>query len=46
MPMAQARHKAAGCVLPSGRLVVLGGEGDGYNGRKDAEAFDPVSRAW
>jgi hypothetical protein len=49
-PMAQARHTATGCVLPSGRFAVLGGYGraggmdDSY--REDAEAFDPVSRAW
>jgi hypothetical protein len=42
--MAQARHAAAGCVLPSGRFAVLGGEVDA--GEVDAEAFDPVSRAW
>jgi hypothetical protein len=47
-PMAQARHMAAGCVLPSGRFAVLGGGGGMGNliGRDDAEAFDPVSRAW
>jgi hypothetical protein len=45
-PMAHARSRAAGCVLPSGRFAVLGGEGEGYNGREDAEAFDAVSRAW
>ena len=37
-------------MLPSGRFAVLGGEGavgDDYTGRReDAEAFDPVSRAW
>ena len=43
--MAQAREGAAGCVLPSGRFAVLGGEGmdDAAWG---AEAFDPVSHAW
>jgi hypothetical protein len=30
-------------VLPSGRFAVLGGVDDR---RADAEAFDPVSRAW
>jgi hypothetical protein len=51
-PMAQARNGAASGVLPSGRFAVLGG-GDwdrpideGNKGRVDAEAFDPVSRAW
>ena len=38
--------RAACCVLPSGRFAVLGGVGRDYNPRWDAEAFDPVSRAW
>jgi hypothetical protein len=48
-PMAHARYRAIGCMLQSGRFArfaVLGG----YNiigiRRSDAEAFDPVSRAW
>jgi hypothetical protein len=45
-PMAQARHRAACCVLPSGRFAVLGGSGEDDAHRADAEAFDPVSRAW
>jgi hypothetical protein len=50
-PMGQARHMAVGCVLPSGRFAVLGGEGYDFTmmddaHREDAEAFDPVSRAW
>ena len=46
-PMAQAREGAAGCVLPSGRFAVLGGEGMVVDDAAwDAEAFDPVSRAW
>jgi hypothetical protein len=46
-PMAQPRRFAAGCVLPSGRFAVLGGEDEENNGHKEAaEAFDPVSRAW
>jgi hypothetical protein len=36
---------ATGCVLPSGRFAVLGG-GGGTVGTRDAEAFDPMSRAW
>jgi hypothetical protein len=43
--MAQPRYVAAGCMLPSGRFAVLGGYGGGGMG-EDAEAFDPVSRAW
>ena len=37
---------AIGCVLPNGRFAVLGGVGRDYIPRWDAEAFDPVSRAW
>jgi hypothetical protein len=33
-------------VLPSGRFAVLGGTEQGDHWREDAEAFDPVSRAW
>jgi hypothetical protein len=39
--MTQRRYVAAGYVLPSGRFAVFGSYG-----REDAEAFDPVSRAW
>ena len=45
-PMAQARHMAAGCVLPSGRFVVLGGVGTDGKKRTDGEVFDPVRRVW
>jgi hypothetical protein len=50
-PMAQARYGATGCVLPSGRFAVLGGEafGEAFGLRfavLGGEAFDPVSRAW
>jgi kelch-like protein 17 (actinfilin)/kelch-like protein 20 len=48
-PMAHARYAASGCMLPSGRFAVLGGSGEDEGlgiGREDAEAFDPVSRAW
>jgi N-acetylneuraminic acid mutarotase len=45
--MAQARDTATGCVLPSGRFAVLGGYCTAnVNTMDDAEAFDPVSRAW
>jgi hypothetical protein len=34
-------------MLPSGRFAVLGGvDGGGETAGEDAEAFDPVSRAW
>jgi hypothetical protein len=44
--MADKRTQACVCVLPSGRVAVLGGRGvDGLK-RKDGEAFDPVTRTW
>ena len=33
-------------MLPSGRFAVLGGVDEDSGIREDAEAFDPVSRAW
>jgi hypothetical protein len=45
-PMAHGRYQAAGCVLPSGRFVVLGGYGTDNIPRKDGEVFDPVRRVW
>jgi hypothetical protein len=45
-PMAHARSRAAGCVLPSGRFAVLGGVYEAEPEWEDAEVFDPVSRAW
>ena len=44
--MAHGRSHAAGCVLPSGRFVVLGGRGADTQARKDGEVFDPVRRVW
>jgi hypothetical protein len=45
-PMADERHGAAACVLPSGRVAVVGGAGiDGVD-RKDGEVYDPVKREW
>jgi hypothetical protein len=45
-PMALARTYAAACVLPSGRVAVLGGEGPDGVDRMDGEVFDPVKREW
>eukprot|EP01046_Picozoa_sp_COSAG06_P010397 COSAG06_NODE_567_length_14186_cov_3.587918_4_plen_479_part_00 len=55
-PMTHERSFAAACVLPSGRVAVVGGfSTDGANGldcdtdgcyRKDGEVFDPVKREW
>ena len=45
-PMAEGRFGAgACCVLPSGRVAVVGGF-DGNTARRDGEAFDPVARTW
>ena len=45
-PMAHERRYAAACVLPSGRVAVVGGAGTDGNTRKDGEVFDPVKREW
>ena len=43
-PMAHKRNQAAACVLPSGRVAVVGGKGTDGKSRKDGEVFDPVKR--
>ena len=45
-PMAHKRAQAAVCVLPSGRVAVVGGRGTDNVSRKDGEVFDPVKREW
>jgi hypothetical protein len=45
-PMALARTYAAACVLPSGRVAVLGGEGTDGQPRTDGEVFDPAKCQW
>ena len=45
-PMAEARRSAGCCVLPSGRVAVVGGMGSDYQLRRDGEAFDPVAQTW
>ena len=51
-PMAQTRGFGPGCcVLPSGRVAVVGGGAIGYpeggaGHRADGEAFDPDTRTW
>eukprot|EP01046_Picozoa_sp_COSAG06_P035564 COSAG06_NODE_3836_length_4852_cov_13.191458_2_plen_462_part_00 len=45
-PMALNRSNAAACVLPSGRVAVLGGVGSDGAARKDGEVFDPEKREW
>jgi hypothetical protein len=45
-PMVHERSNAAACVLPSGRMAVVGGmDANGYD-REDGEVFDPVKREW
>jgi hypothetical protein len=45
-PMAHERSAPAACVLPSGRVAVVGGVGTDDAMRKDGEVFDPVKREW
>jgi N-acetylneuraminic acid mutarotase len=45
-PMAHKRTNPAACVLPSGRVAVVGGSGTDGKTRKDGEVFDPVKREW
>eukprot|EP01046_Picozoa_sp_COSAG06_P054395 COSAG06_NODE_9677_length_1846_cov_1.724671_1_plen_482_part_10 len=45
-PMAHKRSHPAACVLPSGRVAVVGGFGTDGEVRKDGEVFDPVKREW
>jgi hypothetical protein len=45
-PMAHKRAYFAACVLPSGRVAVVGGSGTDGAVRKDGEVFDPVKREW
>ena len=50
-PMTHSRFCASGCVLPSGRVAVVGGRDTaagvvGSAHRREAEAFDPEARTW
>jgi N-acetylneuraminic acid mutarotase len=45
-PMAHKRTAPAACVLPSGRVAILGGRGTDGVLRKDGEVYDPVKREW
>eukprot|EP01046_Picozoa_sp_COSAG06_P015396 COSAG06_NODE_985_length_11197_cov_12.342314_2_plen_506_part_00 len=45
-PMAHKRAYSAACMLPSGRVAVVGGAGTDSKARKDGEVFDPVKREW
>ena len=42
-----AHGQTAGCcVLPSGRVAVVGGLGDGGKARPNGEMFDPAAQTW
>jgi hypothetical protein len=45
-PMAHKRSNAVACVLPSGRVAVVGGFSTDGVTRKDGQVFDPVKREW
>ena len=45
-PMAHERSNPVACVVPSGRVAVVGGVGTDGTTRKDSEVFDPVKRQW
>eukprot|EP01045_Picozoa_sp_COSAG04_P005421 COSAG04_NODE_252_length_18819_cov_8.853312_4_plen_794_part_00 len=45
-PMAEARTGAGCCVLPSGRVAVVGGTGSSFTSLDDGEVFDPVAGTW
>jgi hypothetical protein len=46
-PMTHKRHcTSTACVLPSGRVAVVGGYGADGAARKDGEVFDPEKREW
>ena len=45
-PMAHSRCFAGCCVLPSGKVAVVGGKGSDGERRSDGEIFDPEARQW
>jgi hypothetical protein len=49
-PLSHARSAAEGCILPSGRFALVGGDTTGTTGTADTgdtgEAFDPIRRVW
>jgi N-acetylneuraminic acid mutarotase len=45
-PMAHRRGQPAACVLPSGRVAVVGGWGTDGRTRTDGEVFDLAKRKW
>jgi hypothetical protein len=44
--MVHKRSCATACMLPSGRVAVVGGDGTDGTARIDGEVFDPVMREW
>eukprot|EP01045_Picozoa_sp_COSAG04_P013868 COSAG04_NODE_1007_length_8800_cov_5.348006_2_plen_189_part_00 len=45
-PMAEERSAAGCCVLPSGRVAVVGGNRGAHQPLNDGVAFDPEARTW
>jgi len=45
-PMAEERVGSTCCVLPSGRVAVVGGEGIDNKSKANGEVFDPEARTW
>jgi N-acetylneuraminic acid mutarotase len=45
-PMAEARNMHTATVLPSGKLLVVGGYGSRAIGLRSAELYDPVTNTW
>eukprot|EP01046_Picozoa_sp_COSAG06_P036774 COSAG06_NODE_4086_length_4588_cov_57.562932_2_plen_519_part_00 len=45
-PMVHGRSSAAACVLPNGRVAVVGGAGTHGVARRDGEVYDPVKGEW
>jgi hypothetical protein len=45
-PMTTARKFAAGCVLPDGRFVVVGGHNNSGDSQRDGEVHDSARNEW
>ena len=42
--MTQARYQHSATLLPDGKVLVVGGQGDSYN--VNAEMYDPAGNGW
>eukprot|EP01052_Picozoa_sp_SAG31_P008876 SAG31_NODE_455_length_15433_cov_4.248728_11_plen_328_part_00 len=45
-PMGEERSNTGCCVLPSGRVAVVGGGNNNSRAKNDGEAFDPEAQTW